>query len=64
MKAYYEANASEFEKEGKLEPFEEVREQIYMTIRSRKEMEIQRRLLDELKERYDVVIHQSELESE
>jgi hypothetical protein len=64
MKAYYDANPSEFEKDGKLEPFEEVQERIYMTIRSRKEMEIQRRLLDELKERYDVVIHRSELEGE
>jgi hypothetical protein len=64
MKAYYEANPSEFEKEGELEPFEEVQERIYMTIRSRKEMEIQRRLLDELKQRYDVVIHRSELEGE
>jgi len=64
MKAYYEANPSEFEEEGKLKSFEEVQERIYMTIRSRKEMEIQRRLLDELKERYDVVIHRSELEGE
>ena len=64
IKAYYDANPSEFEKEGELEPFEEARERIYMTIRSRKEMEIQRRLLEELKERYDVVIHRSELEGE
>ncbi len=64
MKAYYEANPSEFEEEGELKPFEEVQERIYTTIRSRKEMEIQRRLLEELKERYDVVIHRSELEGE
>ncbi len=64
MKAYYEANPSEFEVDGELQPFEEAREKIYMTIRSRKEMEVQRRLLDELKERYDVVIHRSELEGE
>lgn len=64
MKAYYEANPSEFEKEGNLKPFEEVQEGIYMTIRSRKQIEIQKRLLDELKERYDVVIHRSELEGE
>jgi tetratricopeptide (TPR) repeat protein len=64
MKAYYEANPSEFEKEGELQPFEGVQENIYMTIRSRKESEIQRRLLDELRERYDVVIHRSGLESE
>ncbi len=64
MKTYYEENPSEFEKEGGLQPFEEVQEKIYMTIRSRKEIEIQRRLLDELKERYDVVVHRSELEGE
>ena len=64
MKAYYDANPSEFEEEGKLLPFEEVQERIYMTIRSKKSMEVQGRLLDELMERYDVVIHTSELESE
>ena len=64
MKGYYDANPAEFGEEGNLKPFEEVQERIYMTIRSRKEMEIQRRFLDELKERYDVVIHRSELEVE
>jgi len=64
MQAYYDANPSEFEEDGKLKPFEEVQERIYMTIRSRKEMGIKRRFLDELKERYDVVIHRSELEAE
>ena len=64
MRAYYDGNPAEFEEEGKLKPFEEVQERIYMTIRSRKEMEIQRRLLDELMDRYDVVVHQSELEAE
>lgn len=62
MKAYYEANRAEFEEEGELKTFEEVQERIYMAVRSQKQVEIQRRLLDELMDRYDVVIHQSELE--
>jgi hypothetical protein len=64
VRAYYDANVEEFTVDGERKPFEEVQESIYMTIRSRKETEIQQRLLDELKERYDVVIHRSKLEGE
>ena len=64
VRAYYEANAAEFEEDGNQKPFEQVREQIYMKIRSQKAMEVQGRLLDELMDRYDVVIHRSELEGE
>ncbi len=64
LKAYYEANREEFEDKGESTPFEEVQDRIYMTIRSKKEMEVQRRLLEELREKYDVVIHRSKLESE
>jgi tetratricopeptide (TPR) repeat protein len=62
MQAYYDANIEAFTEEGKTKPFEEVRDRIYIAIRSEKEMEVQRRILDELKERYDVVIHQSKIE--
>lgn len=40
-------------------PFEEVRQQVYQTLRSQKERDVQERLLTELRERYDVVVHQS-----
>jgi hypothetical protein len=64
MKAYYDMNPEEFKENEELVPFEEVQDRIYMTIRSRKEMEVQRRLLEELKEQFDVVIHRSKLDSE
>lgn len=62
VRAYYDANTEEFTLDGEAKPFDEVQDGIYATIRSRKEMEIQRRFLDDLKERYDVVIHRSKLE--
>lgn len=64
LKAYYDANPEEFKENEKIAPFEEVQDRIYMAIRSKKEVEVQRRLLEELKGRYDVVIHRSKLESE
>ena len=39
--------------------FGEVKNEVFITLRSRKEREIQKKLLDGLKEQYDVVIHQS-----
>ncbi|MCK4351682.1 MAG: hypothetical protein KAX13_12520, partial [Candidatus Krumholzibacteria bacterium] len=61
---YYDSNPEEFKEDKEIAPFEEVQDRIYMAIRSKKEMEVQRRLLEELKDRYDVVIHRSKLESE
>ncbi|MDA1272504.1 MAG: peptidyl-prolyl cis-trans isomerase [Verrucomicrobia bacterium] len=40
-------------------PFEEVRNEVYSALRSRKEREIQQKLLSDLKDQYRVVIHQS-----
>ena len=42
-------------------PFDEVRTQVYQALRSQKEREVQERLLAELRDQYDVVIHQSAL---
>jgi len=42
--------------------FEEVREEVYRALRTRKEAEVSERLVAELRERYDVVIHASGLE--
>lgn len=39
--------------------FEEVAKEVYQSLRSEKEREVRKQLLNELKERYDVVIHQS-----
>jgi parvulin-like peptidyl-prolyl isomerase len=39
--------------------FDEVKNEAFLALRSRKEGEVQQQLLDELKEQYDVVIHQS-----
>lgn len=43
--------------------FSEVRQEVYRALRAEKEKEVQKQLLETLKERYDVVIHASELES-
>jgi len=39
--------------------FEEVKNEIFRALRSRKERDVQQKLLKQLKQRYDVVIHQS-----
>ncbi len=39
--------------------FEDVKQDVYTSLRAQKEQEVQQRLLDSLKEKYDVVIHQS-----
>ncbi len=44
-------------------PLEEVRSQIHRELFSRKERELQARLLDELREQYDVVIHKDAFQS-
>jgi parvulin-like peptidyl-prolyl isomerase len=41
--------------------FDEVRTEVYQALRSRKESEVSERLVTELKDRYDVVIHSSNL---
>ncbi|MCP4681913.1 MAG: hypothetical protein GY864_06255 [Desulfobacterales bacterium] len=45
--------------EERQKPFEEIKNEVFTTLRSKKEQEIQQRLLNELKTTYDVVIHQS-----
>ena len=61
LKTYYDAHKDEFKKDGKAQPFEQVRNEVYGALRMQKEMEIQQRLLGELKDRYNVVIHTSKL---
>jgi peptidyl-prolyl cis-trans isomerase C len=48
----------------RLRPFDEVRDEVNGALRARKEREVQQGLLTELKQRYGVVIHQSEFPQE
>lgn len=45
--------------DGRKKPFEEVKSEVFRILRSTKEQEVQQRLFNELKTKYDVVIHQS-----
>lgn len=48
----------------RLRAFDEVRDEVYRALRSGKEQEVQQKLLGDLKERYNVVIHQSAFSQE
>ena len=63
LKTYYDANKETYKKEDKQQPFEDVKNDVYKTLRSQKEQEIQQQLLTQLKDHYDVVIHQSALKN-
>jgi len=70
MQDYYKAHTDEFTEEketedGKKEkvtkPFDEVKGQVYQMLRARRERELQSALIEDLMNRYDVVIHRSRL---
>jgi hypothetical protein len=61
LKMYYEGHKDEFKKDGKEQPFDQVKTDVYGAVRMQKEMEIQQQILGELKDRYNVVIHTSKL---
>jgi hypothetical protein len=61
LKMYYEGHKDEFKKDGKVQPLDQVRNDVYGAVRMQKEMEIQQQILGELKDRYNVVIHSSKL---
>ena len=61
LRAYYESHKDEFKEDGKTKSFEEVKDEVYRSLRSERENEVQREVLDELMSRYDVVIHSSKL---
>lgn len=63
LRTYYDANKEAYNKDDKQQPFEDVKNDVYKTLRSQKEQEIQQELLTQLKEQYDVVIHQSALKN-
>jgi hypothetical protein len=61
LKAYYDSHKDQFKKDGKEQTFEQAKNEVYGAVRMQKESEIQQRLLGELKDRYNVVIHTSKL---
>ena len=64
LETYYKANQKAFMKDEKEQAFEDVKNDVYQTLRSQKEQEIQQQLLTQLKDQYDVVIHQSAFAAE
>ena len=59
LETYYTANKKEFIKDDQEQAFDTVKNDVYRTLRTKKEQEIQQQLLTQLKDQYDVVIHQS-----
>lgn len=64
LEAYYEVNKETFIKDDKEQTFDAVKNDVYKTLRAKKEQEIQHQLLTQLKNKYDVVIHQSAFPAE
>jgi hypothetical protein len=62
LERYYQEHLKEFTVDGEQRPFAEVQEQVYAAVRMQKEMDVNRKVFEELKDRYDVVIHQSRLQ--
>jgi hypothetical protein len=75
LQTYYEAHKTDYVEKTEAEgeegeaptvterqmSFDEARDRVYVDLRTRKEREVQERLMAELRQRYDVVIHQSAL---
>lgn len=59
MRAWYDANGDRIAQGGDPKPYDEVRGQVAAAVRMEKQAAVQQRLLGELKEEYDVVIHRS-----
>jgi len=59
LETYYEAHKDEFMKDEQQQAFDTVKNDVYKTIHTKKEQDIQQQLLTQLKDQYDVVIHQS-----
>ena len=68
VKDYYEANKEKYvkkDKDGKehQQEFDEVKDRVAMDLMSEKEKDVQKRLLAKLREKYNVVVHNSALSS-
>jgi hypothetical protein len=64
MHAWYDANRDRISQGGDPKPYDEVRGQVAAAVRMEKQAAVQQRLLGELKEKYDVVIHRNALGEE
>ncbi len=64
VETWYKAHQDKYRKDDKVQPFADVRDQIYRELRQEKEQEAQAELFERLKEKYDVVIHMSKLRPE
>ena len=61
MERYYQDHLDEFKDGQRQKTLDEVKDEVYATMRMQKELEVNRLVLEELKERYDVVVHRSKL---
>jgi hypothetical protein len=61
LKTYYEANKNSYVEADLQRPFEDVQNEVYSALRASKEQEVREALLNQLKNKYDVVIHTSVL---
>jgi len=61
LKSYYEAHKDDYKTDGKQQGFDDVKDEIYQRVRMEKERDVQRQIIEELMDRYDVVIHKSKL---
>ncbi len=59
LETYYAANKEEFRKDDQEQAFDTIKNDVYRMLRTKKKQEIQQQLLTQLKDQYDVVIHQS-----
>jgi hypothetical protein len=65
LKEYYRKNQDRFTAEdGEKKPFDKVRQEVYAMVRREEEGRIQAELMEDLMNRYDVVIHNSRLGAE
>ncbi len=64
LREYYNAHPDEFKEDEEQLEFQEVKGQVYMIVRSGREREVQSDILQQLRDKYDVVIHRSRLGGE
>ena len=61
VRAYYDGHKDEFKKDGKEQPFDQVKNDVAAAVKTREEAAIQQQLFAELKDKYNVVIHRAAL---
>jgi tetratricopeptide (TPR) repeat protein len=61
LRAYYQGHKDEFKKDGKEQPYDDVKQDVAAAVRTQKEMDIEQQLFAELKDKYNVVIHRAAL---